>query len=79
VGGWVGGGDEAQLDFCRVGWPSRAGCLYTAACHQAMHLALRCCLHLLQEVCRVANWLRSVGVKKGDSVAVYMPMVCEVS
>ena len=32
----------------------------------------------LQEVCRVANWLRSVGVKKGDSVAIYMPMVCEL-
>lgn len=31
-----------------------------------------------QEVCRVANWLRSVGVKKGDSVAIYMPMVCEL-
>ena len=25
-----------------------------------------------------ANWLRSVGVKKGDAVAIYMPMVCEV-
>ena len=26
------------------------------------------------QVCRVANWLRSVGVKKGDAVAIYMPM-----
>ena len=26
----------------------------------------------------MANWLRSVGVTKGDSVAIYMPMVCEV-
>lgn len=26
----------------------------------------------------MANWLRSVGVKKGDSVAIYMPMVCEL-
>jgi hypothetical protein len=33
---------------------------------------------VLKEVCRVANFLRSVGVKKGDSVAIYMPMVCEV-
>ena len=24
------------------------------------------------------NWLRSVGVKKGDAVAIYMPMVCEL-
>ncbi|PSC76405.1 acetyl-synthetase [Micractinium conductrix] len=33
---------------------------------------------VLKEVCRVSNWLRSVGVKKGDSVAIYMPMVCEL-
>lgn len=33
---------------------------------------------VLDEVCRVANWLRSVGVKKGDSVAIYMPMICEL-
>ncbi len=25
-----------------------------------------------------ANWLRSVGVRKGDAVALYMPMVCEL-
>jgi acetyl-CoA synthetase len=25
-----------------------------------------------------ANWLRSVGVKAGDAVAIYMPMVCEL-
>ena len=24
------------------------------------------------------NWLRSVGVRKGDAVAIYMPMVCEL-
>ena len=33
---------------------------------------------VLEEVCRVANWLRSVGVQKGDAVAIYMPMVCEL-
>jgi len=33
---------------------------------------------VLEEVCRVANWLRSVGVQKGDCVAIYMPMVCEL-
>ncbi|KAL4458768.1 hypothetical protein ABPG75_013633 [Micractinium tetrahymenae] len=33
---------------------------------------------VLKEVCRVSNWLWSVGVKKGDSVAIYMPMVCEL-
>ena len=33
---------------------------------------------VLDEVSRVANWLRSVGVGKGDTVALYMPMVCEL-
>eukprot|EP00887_Chlorella_sp_A99_P006559 scaffold3.g6559.t1 len=33
---------------------------------------------VLDEVSRVANWLKSVGVQKGDSVAIYMPMVCEL-
>ena len=33
---------------------------------------------VLAEVCRLANWLRSVGVKKGDAVAVYMPMLAEL-
>jgi acetyl-CoA synthetase len=30
---------------------------------------------VLAEVCKLANWLRGAGVRKGDSVAVYMPMV----
>ncbi len=25
-----------------------------------------------------ANWLKSVGIGKGDAVAIYMPMVCEL-
>lgn len=29
---------------------------------------------LLREVCRVANILKSYGVKKGDTVTIYMPM-----
>ncbi|KAI8475041.1 MAG: acetyl CoA synthetase [Monoraphidium minutum] len=33
---------------------------------------------VLDEVCRVANYLRSLGVKKGDAVSIYMPMVCEL-
>lgn len=28
--------------------------------------------------CRVANWLQSQGIQKGDTVAIYMPMVPEV-
>ena len=26
----------------------------------------------------MANYLRSLGVKKGDAVSIYMPMVCEL-
>lgn len=33
---------------------------------------------VLDEVCRVANWLKQQGVKKGDSVAIYMPMLLEL-
>ena len=25
-----------------------------------------------------ANWLRAQGIKKGDAVAIYMPMLCEL-
>jgi acetyl-CoA synthetase len=32
---------------------------------------------LLEEVCRFANVLKSKGIKKGDRVAVYMPMILE--
>ena len=31
-------------------------------------------LQVLDEVCRMANYLRSIGVKKGDNVSIYMPM-----
>ena len=30
---------------------------------------------LLKEVCKAANALRSLGVKKGDLVCIYMPMI----
>ena len=33
---------------------------------------------LLREVCRFANGLRKLGIKKGDVVAVYMPMILEL-
>ena len=33
---------------------------------------------LLDETCRMANALRSMGVKKGDRVAIYMPMIPEL-
>ncbi|MFN2460558.1 MAG: acetate--CoA ligase [Candidatus Velthaea sp.] len=33
---------------------------------------------LLDEVCRFANGLRALGIKKGDRVAIYMPMILEL-
>ncbi len=33
---------------------------------------------LFEETCRLANWLRSKGIKKGDRIAIYMGMVPEL-
>lgn len=34
---------------------------------------------LLDEVCKCANVLKSLGVSKGDRVAIYMPMIVELA
>jgi acetyl-CoA synthetase len=34
---------------------------------------------LLREVCRIANVLKSFGIRKGDTVAIYMPMIPEAA
>ncbi|WZY89343.1 hypothetical protein YC2023_046078 [Brassica napus] len=33
---------------------------------------------LLQQVCQLANYLKDVGVKKGDAVVIYLPMLMEL-
>ncbi|CAI5980018.1 unnamed protein product [Closterium sp. NIES-64] len=33
---------------------------------------------LLSQVCKIANYLKSVGVKRGDTVSIYLPMVPEL-
>ncbi|CAM8894227.1 unnamed protein product [Rhodiola kirilowii] len=33
---------------------------------------------LLDKVCQLANYLRSIGVKKGDAVVIYLPMLMEL-
>ena len=39
-----------------------------------MHQA---CGHALQ-VCQLANYLKSIGVKRGSDVTIYMPMIPEL-
>lgn len=34
---------------------------------------------LLQETCKIANAMKAAGVKKGDTVAIYMPMIPEIA
>ena len=34
---------------------------------------------LLRETCRVANVMKAMGVKRGDTVAIYMPMIPEIA
>ena len=34
---------------------------------------------LRKQVCKFANVLKSLGVKKGDRVAIYMPMIVELA
>lgn len=36
------------------------------------------CMHNTLQTCQIANWLKSVGVKKGEDVTLYMPMVPEL-
>lgn len=36
-------------------------------------------MELLEETCRIANAMKGAGVKKGDTVAIYMPMIPEVA
>jgi acetyl-CoA synthetase len=35
-------------------------------------------IEVLEEVCRLANWLKSQGVGAGDAVAIYLPMLPEL-
>jgi acetyl-CoA synthetase len=44
--------------------------------HQSRHISYR---ELHTEVCRFANVLKSRGVKKGDRVTIYMPMIPEAA
>lgn len=46
-----------------------------------VYLSVRGCGKLITPVCSIvsqASWLKSQGIKKGDCVAIYMPMVVEL-
>lgn len=34
---------------------------------------------LMEETCRIANAMKAAGIKKGDTVAIYMPMIPETA
>ncbi len=42
-------------------------------CHEAVHEVCA-----LLQVCQLANYLKSVGVKRGSDVTIYMPMIPEL-
>jgi len=53
---------------------------WTDTSKQAMETKLPCTgkAELLKMVCRIANYMKSIGIKKGDDVTIYMPMVVEL-
>jgi len=44
--------------------------------HEAKHISYQ---RLLDEVCRTANMLKAQGVKKGDRVCIYLPMIPQLA
>ena len=85
----AGHGDEVAIIWeGEPGWPSDASSAYAAAVsssdralsarhgHAVRHLTYR---HLQEETARLANALRSLGVRKGDVVTLYMGMVPELA
>ena len=68
-------GSPVQAHF--VGSPVQGTCDSLVWCSTiVIHESLLNALYVDTPV--QGNWLRSVGVKKGDAVAIYMPMVCEL-
>lgn len=44
----------------------------------AAYMAFSSGLDILRSLLSQANWMKAQGVKKGDAVAIYMPMLCEL-
>jgi len=78
---WFGGG---QLNVCEncldrhltTGRANKAALIFEGEPGDVRTLTYR---QLHQEVCRMANALTGLGLKRGDRVAIYMPMVPEAA
>ena len=74
---------EGQLNACyncvdrhAIAEPNRVAIIYEA--DDPTEGRIITYIELMREICRVANVLKARGVRKGDTVTIYMPMVPEV-
>ena len=74
--GTLNASSTASTGTCRRGPSSPRSCGKATTRPTAARSAMR---ELYAEVCRLANGLRSLGVRKGDRVTIYLPMVPEVA
>ena len=73
---------DVRAEVCRVVrmHPVMPLVIGAARCHLKvpLHPALTCALGDSSTGCVQANWLKTVGIGKGDAVAIYMGMTCEL-
>ena len=78
---WFGDGElNASVNCSRPPRARRAAAIASPSTSKASPaIAARSTYReLLEDVCRFANGLRTLGIKKGDRVAIYMPMIPEL-
>ena len=52
---------------------------HACGCHHCATVSLHCISRCEQYLpVPQANWLKSEGVRKGDAVAIYLPLICEL-
>ena len=78
---WFAGGGlnacENAVDRWARSHPDRKAIIYEG--DEASQVRVLTYKELLEQVCRMANLLKSLGVKKGDRVTIYLPMVPEAA
>lgn len=85
-----GGFETADVQwFCEGRLNASVNCIDRHLKHKANHpallwqgdnedeMAVLTFLDLYREVCKMANALKSLGIKKGDTVAIYLPLIPE--